>query len=259
MRSTRRGALICLAACLLILPLAAAADAGQLRPMPINPADPGVTIGPPVVIESQPGLGGPVSAIESARVLIDVRSGPVAKTGAGGGTISVPLGQGLIEGVVRFPGSVDGRASSVTVQQRGGEGAWQAERRDSPSPDSIAFVLRGTGPADLVVHVQTPAGGPGVQFGLRVTPTTVLTVADAGQTVILRQGERFSLELAEGYLWNVIIADDTIVGPVDDGSVYEALQPGSTSVLVSGDPGCHRLRTRCLIPSLSFEVELVVV
>jgi hypothetical protein len=114
------------------------------------------------------------------------------------------------------------------------------------------------GPADLIVQVQPTAGGSGVQFGLRVTSTTIITIADAGQTVTLRQGERFSLELGDGYLWNVIIADDTIVGPVDDGSVYEALQPGSTTLLVSGDPGCSRARYRCLIPSLSFEVQLLV-
>jgi hypothetical protein len=211
-----------------------------------------------VIVDSQPSLSGPVSAVEAARVLIDVRSGAVAKTGASGGTISLPFGRGLIEGVVHLPASVDGRARWVTVQQAGGDGSWQVQPRNQPSADSIAFVLRGTGPADLIVQVQPTAGGSGVQFGLRVTSTTIITIADAGQTVTLRQGERFSLELGDGYLWNVIIADDTIVGPVDDGSVYEALQPGSTTLLVSGDPGCSRARYRCLIPSLSFEVQLLV-
>jgi hypothetical protein len=248
-----------LAGFLLIAPLASVADAGQLRPAPINPADSRITPGPPVVVEAQPSVGAPVSAVDGAREVLDVRSGHVAKTVAGGGTINLPFGQGLIEGVVRFPGSADSRASSVAVQQRGGDGSWQAQPRDPPSPDSIAFVLRGTGPADLLVQVQAPAGGPGVQFGLRVTPTTTITVADAGQTVTLRQGERFTLDLGEGYAWDVIIADDTIVGPVDDGSVYEAFQPGSTSLLLSGDPACSRARTRCLIPSLSFEVRVLVV
>jgi hypothetical protein len=154
MRSIRRAALTCLCAFLLIGPLAAMADAGQLHPMPINPADPGPTLGPPVVIESQPSVGTPTQPT--------------------------------------------------------------------------------------------------------LTQPTIITVADAGQTVMLRPGERFSLELGDGYLWNVSIADDTIVGRVDDGLIFEALQPGSTSLLVSGDPACYRLRTRCLIPSVGFEVQLVV-
>jgi hypothetical protein len=248
-----------LAACLLMAPLASLVYAGQVRPIPVNPADPGVTVGPPVVIESQPSIGAPVSAAAGDRVWVDVRSGLVARTVVAGGTLSMPFERGEIEVTMRFPGRVDLLASSVTVQQAAGDGSWQAQPRDPPAPEAIAFVLRGASPADLIVQVQASADAAVVQFELQVTPMLVVTPADAGQTITLHKGERFVFEPGAGYLWSVIVADPAIVAPVDDGSAYEALQQGTTSLLLSGDPACSRARTRCLVPSLSAEVLLVVV
>ncbi|MDQ6675348.1 MAG: hypothetical protein M3069_32215 [Chloroflexota bacterium] len=220
-----------------------------------------ITVGPPVVIEAQPSVSPPMSTMQEAyAVSIHLTSGQLAKTVAGGKTISLPLGAGQLEAFVQFPAAVDGRATSVTLQQTTGHGSWQVQPRDPPSPDQVAFMLRGTDIADFVVQVQPPLGAGAVRFAVRVTPTTTITADDASGMVQLNKGDRFSLELPEGYTWSVTVADELIASrDQDEQSIFVALQSGSTNLLVSGDPTCHHAGAGCLAPSLSFEIHLVVV
>ena len=247
-------------ASVLLASLTTVSHAQRVEPPPLTPADPPITTGPPLVTESQPSVSPPLSEIQDpAAVSIHLGSGQVSKTVAGGQTIALPLGAGLTEVAVQFPRPVDGRASTVSLQQTTGGEGWSVLPRDPQSTDQVAFDLRGSEVADLLLDVQPPSGG-GVRFGLRITPTTVITASDAGGTVQLDQGDQFSVELGDGYTWSVTVADESIVSQVDgQPGLYEARQPGSTQLLISGDPTCLRSHVGCLIPSRAFQISIVVV
>ncbi len=97
----------------------------------------------------------------------------------------------------------------------------------------------------------------------RPTPTALsvntrtITLADDGQTITLHVGERFLLELGEGYDWAVTVADESIVGRVAQ-NLYEAHQPGRTTLTARGDPLCRKVRPRCGVPSRLFRLQVVV-
>jgi hypothetical protein len=95
-------------------------------------------------------------------------------------------------------------------------------------------------------------------------PRTV-TLADAGRTVELRVGERFLLDLGEGYDWTVEIADETIVSHVPDPAAptgtqgqFQANRTGQTELTAVGEPGCRKVTPPCARPSRLVEISLVV-
>ncbi len=95
------------------------------------------------------------------------------------------------------------------------------------------------------------------------TPT--VTLADDGQTLRLHPGQRFLLNLGEGYDWTVIPADPEIVSRVVNvqtirGSqgLYEAHKPGRTTLTATGDPPCRKVKPPCTIPSRLFRLQVVV-
>src|SRR5919197_1372430 len=98
------------------------------------------------------GYAGP--RVLAMAATIELRSGSVSKTSLPGRRVALPVGQGVVEVVVRFPARFDVRAMQVTVQPSA-DGAtqgttWQVEMRPPPAPEAVAFALRGAGPADLI-------------------------------------------------------------------------------------------------------------
>jgi hypothetical protein len=117
-------------------------------------------------------------------------------------------------------------------------------------PVSVTEAVPNTGPV-----LSAAPSRPVVSTATTSTPPmTTVSGQDTALTVRLAVGEPFRLELGAGYVWTVSVADETIISRVDGQAIYRALRPGSTSLLVSGDPACHR----CLLPSVSFEVRLIV-
>jgi photosystem II stability/assembly factor-like uncharacterized protein len=94
---------------------------------------------------------------------------------------------------------------------------------------------------------------------------TQVILADDGQTLTLQVGDRFLLDLGDAYTWTVSIENQTIVDlvfnqPVPRGAqgIFEALKPGTTTLIANGDPICRQAQPPCAAPSRLFRLTLVV-
>ena len=246
------------------LALAAPLTLADGPPDPLPTDDVGSAVGQPVVIVPQPPMGqvtGPPLASLQAPIQasIELRSGAVAKSVAVDGSTSLPVGDGLVETEVRFSSPIDVGATGISVHAADGGSSWQVERRSANTADSLAFALRGSGPADLQVEIRPPQTTARVRFGLTLTSVLAIGPGDAGQTARVPVGQQLRLDLPDGYGWTVSVADPSLMGEVPGApGVYEALAPGTTSLALSGDPACYRAGRGCLLPSLSFQVQIVV-
>ncbi|MBI2863079.1 MAG: protease inhibitor I42 family protein [Chloroflexi bacterium] len=97
------------------------------------------------------------------------------------------------------------------------------------------------------------------------SPFRTVTNADNGKTIELQVGERFLLTLSSGYEWEVSVADPAIVSqvvgiqvPYRTQGIYEARQPGRTTIEAVGDLPCRKAKPPCLAPSLLLRIDLVV-
>ncbi len=107
------------------------------------------------------------------------------------------------------------------------------------------------------------------QPGPLVTPqpsgSQTVTLDDQGKTITLAVGERFLLNLGEGYNWEVSISDQAVVSRVigitvirGAQGVYQAHQAGSVTLGATGDPLCRQSQPACGMPSLLFSVTIIV-
>jgi hypothetical protein len=92
-----------------------------------------------------------------------------------------------------------------------------------------------------------------------------VTLTDDGSTVALEPGQRFLLDLGEGYDWAVTVADQAVLSRVVNvltirGSqgLYEAHQVGKTLLTAAGEPVCRQAQPPCAIPSRLFRLTVVV-
>lgn len=93
----------------------------------------------------------------------------------------------------------------------------------------------------------------------------IVALGDNGQTIILQPGQRFLLALGDGYTWEINITDTAVVSRVIGVSIvkggqgiFEARQPGETELLASGDPLCRNEKPACMMPSLVFQIKIIV-
>jgi hypothetical protein len=108
--------------------------------------------------------------------------------------------------------------------------------------------------------VPAPSGGAGSPSAGRS-----VTLADDGTTIVLRPGDRFLLDLGEGYEWEVNIADQSVVSRVigvltirGSQGLFEAHQAGTTTLTAAGNPACLSQQPPCAMPSRSFQVQIIV-
>ena len=93
----------------------------------------------------------------------------------------------------------------------------------------------------------------------------VITLADQGSTIYLSVGESFLLQLGEEYIWDVSVSDQNVVSRVRNitvvrgaQGVYNALQAGTVTLSATGDPVCRQSNPPCAMPSILFEIKIVV-
>jgi hypothetical protein len=132
---------------------------------------------------------------------------------------------------------------------------------------SITIVVNGSGTGSsgvsgtaVVSGTPVPAATPTLLPGT----TATITQADRNQIVAFTVGQHFlvNLGLPSQYTVNVRVGDPAIVAPVPNAQtptgtqgIFAALAPGQTLLTVTASPSCY---PRCLMPSLAFEVTILV-
>jgi hypothetical protein len=106
---------------------------------------------------------------------------------------------------------------------------------------------------------------PGPPVTSQPSGSQTVTLDDQGKTITLAVGERFLLNLGEGYNWEVSISDQAVVSRVigitvirGAQGVYQAHQAGSITLSATGDPLCRQSQPACGMPSRLFSVTIIV-
>ncbi len=106
---------------------------------------------------------------------------------------------------------------------------------------------------------------------LTATLTTLTPVGSEGyllisqdqlsQPIELATGQRFTIQLDEGFTWVVQVNEPDILLSLSDlvdrpgfTASFEAVQTGQTQLKISGDPLCRQATPPCMRPSLFFSV-----
>jgi carboxyl-terminal processing protease len=123
--------------------------------------------------------------------------------------------------------------------------------------------VQNSGDAQLLRALELLAGEP-LPPPVEISSQTV-TLDDEGQTITLKAGERFLLQLGAEYDWTVTVADQSILSRVVNVTVvrgaqglYEAHKLGSTTLTATGDPVCRQSQPPCATPSRLFEIRVNV-
>ncbi len=134
----------------------------------------------------------------------------------------------------------------------------------SPGVSAGTAIAITAGPAITVI----PGGPTPTSPPTPSQPGTSLTItqADNGKTISLQVGQEFLLYLGmENFIWTVTIENPDIVSRVmgvmpirGAQGIFRANKPGQTALSAIGDPPCRQSVPPCMMPSLAFQVELVV-
>ena len=142
-------------------------------------------------------------------------------------------------------------------------------------------LIKGSVVLVLALVLLAACGGPSPTSSPAIIPSTsvtdepsvtppeasnqIVTLDNAGQTIMLKTGESFLLKLGEEYDWAVTIADQSVISRVKNVMVvrgaqglYEANKAGSTTLTASGDPVCRQSQPPCAMPSRLFEIKVEV-
>jgi hypothetical protein len=132
------------------------------------------------------------------------------------------------------------------------------------APPTLGIVsATGAAPSSITLPAlpQLTPAGPLVVSG----DAPQVTLTDSGRPVMMHVGDRFLLNLGEGYDWSVEAADPAVVSRVIsvltvEGSqgLFEAHKTGRTTLTAAGDPPCRKANPPCGAPSRLFQVEVIV-
>jgi hypothetical protein len=93
----------------------------------------------------------------------------------------------------------------------------------------------------------------------------IITLEDQSKTINLAVGESFLLKLGEEYTWEVNISNQDVLSRVKNIAVvrgaqgiYTAHQAGTVTLSATGDPQCRQSKPPCAMPSIQFEITIIV-
>ena len=119
-------------------------------------------------------------------------------------------------------------------------------------------------PTFIPLPTSTPASTetPGIGGG---PDSKTVTLDQNGQTIDLAVGQSFLLKLGDQYDWTVTVADPAVISrevnvTVIRGAqgIYRAHERGRTTLSASGDPFCAQATPPCKMPSILFQIDVVV-
>jgi hypothetical protein len=126
---------------------------------------------------------------------------------------------------------------------------------------SLAVILLAACSSPLIQGTPTPSPIPPQTGDGGLT----ITLADNGKTIEMKVGDTALLKLGYEYDWNISITDESILSRVKNimvingaQGVYQALKAGTTVMSISGDPVCRVSTPPCMMPSIQFQVTIVV-
>jgi hypothetical protein len=185
--------------------------------------------------------------------------------GATSATAKTDLSQGVWQAYV-FHAAV-GQAMFIAVQGSASLNVLDPEGSSmSPlsfTPGQWQFALSEVGDYTILLLGQGP-----VTLTVTIPPlstTRDITLADDGQTLTFQVGQSFLLFLGNNYNWSATAGDAAVVSQMPNvfvipGSqgLYQARQPGHTTLTATGDPACRQAQPPCAMPSQIFSVQIVV-
>ena len=224
------------------------------------------------IVESSTAV--PTRVATGGSVTIEVESDSVRQTIAPNQTAHVPADSGYIYVLAHFPYPIDRQTTRATVLPPSTM-YWAVEMKNPPTADTLAFGLRGSGAGYMAIQIAGAQSIPPTRFGIQVgngvppptppsTPRTI-TLANDGQTIYLHVGDRFLLDLGEGFDWGVSVDNPAVLSRVVNVTVvrgaqglYEVHLPGRATLTATGDPPCRQAQPPCGAPSIVFQIYFVV-
>jgi hypothetical protein len=144
-----------------------------------------------------------------------------------------------------------------------------AKTRSDPDNPSGALIAKKAGkwisPGKTVkIAVLNNTGATSLTFDFFSGLT--LTLEDAGKTIKLRVGDKFQVLLKkEGYEWILDVPDPAFISRLGDdqsqpGSqgLFQVTNRGTTRLSANGDLPCRKSIPPCLVPTLGFQVTLII-
>jgi hypothetical protein len=116
------------------------------------------------------------------------------------------------------------------------------------------------------ILVPTPVPTAGIGSSPQTIPANGITLGDSGKTFILQPGESFLLNLGTtDFNWTVSVDNQLVLSRVRNimvirgaQGVYQAGQPGQAVLSAEGDPLCRTSIPACMLPSLMFQITIIV-
>ena len=89
-----------------------------------------------------------------------------------------------------------------------------------------------------------------------------ITFNDNGRTFTYPVGDSFTLKLGASYDWEITLGEQAVLsfkaGDDDVQGTLEALQPGTVLLTAIGSPKCLQSNPPCMMPTVLFNVTLIV-
>mgnify|MGYP000980845261 CR=1 FL=1 len=93
----------------------------------------------------------------------------------------------------------------------------------------------------------------------------MITLDDQYQTIEIKKGEKFLVQLDSIYSWRIDIDNKTVVDSdysdirySGSQAVYLAHNSGNATITGVGDPHCQYLEPPCISPSILFQIDVKV-
>jgi hypothetical protein len=120
----------------------------------------------------------------------------------------------------------------------------------------------GVGVPQATTIAAPESAGPTLSPSPPSGPITI-TVNDNQRTFQFAVGETFTLDLGGDFDWQLQVGDERIITRVDTGMAtgqgnYRALATGRTELTAAGEPACRQASPACMMPSVLFQITIVV-